>query len=163
MKKPPEVRVVRLAPFRAMTSGLDAFDRVIGDFNAWQEAHMHLVRPMLYGAPDFLFGEDGKAEWLWAVKDGVTETDVQPYRLTDFEGGLYACATTVDGDDDLTGRIHAGILKWIDNSGFELDERPGHRTMYHMLNPDEELRAALGYDQTEIFVPIRLKKGAHDE
>ncbi|MBQ2953527.1 MAG: hypothetical protein IJE07_08205 [Clostridia bacterium] len=157
------VRVVRIAPFRAVTSGPDTPERVFGDFNAWQEAHMHLIRPMLCGAPDFLCGEDGKLEWLWAVKEGVTAADVQPYQLVEHPGGLYACAVTVDGDDALMARAHAGILQWIGGSGFEPDERPGRATMVHMLTPEGALRAALGYDQAEIFVPVRVKKGVADE
>lgn len=159
----PEVRIVELALFRAVTSGLDSFDRVMGDFNTWQEGHGDIIRPMLYGAPDFLYGEDGKAEWLWAVRDGVTQADVAPYYLREFAGGLYAVATTVDGDEDITQRVLARIRDWIEHSGFEADERPGRRIMYHMLHPTEEIRAALGYDQTEIFVPVRIGKKENGE
>lgn len=154
----PEIRIVRIAPFRAVTSGLDSFERVMGDFNAWQEAHPALIRPMLCGAPDFLWGEDGMAEWIWAVRDGVTDADAAPYALRDFEGGLYAVATAVDGDDESTGSVLAAMQAWIAGSGFESDERPGRRVMYHMLSPEEEIRAALGYDQTEIFVPLRIRR-----
>ena len=153
----PGIRIVTLAPFRAVSSGLDSFERVMGEFNAWQEAHMELIRPMLYGAPDFLGGEDEKAEWLWAVRDGVTAADAAPYRLREVEGGLYAVVTTVDGDEAMTGRALAEVAAWLESSGFESDDRPGHRTMYHMLNPTQEIRGALGFDQTEIFVPIRVR------
>lgn len=155
----PLVRVVTLSPFRALTSGLDSFDRVMGDFNAWQEAHAELVRPLLYGAPDFLYGEDGRAEWLWAVRDTVTAGDVAPYALREVEGGLYAVVTTVDGDDEMTARALAAVQEWLGHTGFESDERPGRRVMFHMLNPTEEIRGALGYDQAEIFVPIRVREG----
>ena len=37
--KRPEVHVVQINPFRAVTSGTDTFERVMGEFNAWQEAH----------------------------------------------------------------------------------------------------------------------------
>lgn len=151
-----EVRIVRLAPFLAVTSGQDRPEKIFGDFNDWQEAHAHLIRPMLYGAPDFLSGAEDGMEWLWAVKDGVTDADVQPYRLTDFPGGLYACAVTTDGDDEAMGRTHAGMLTWLDGTGFAPDEE--RRTLMHMLEPEKDVRDALGYDQAEIFVPIRLKE-----
>ena len=153
-----QVRVVRLAPFCAVTSGLDDAEHVMNGFNAWQEAHMHLIRPMLCGAPDFLSGEGEKLEWLWAVKEGVTAADVAPYLLTEHPGGLYACAVTVDGDDERMSGTHAEVLRWIGTTGFEADEGPARRTLCHMLEPDEEIRAALGYDQLEILVPIRFRK-----
>lgn len=45
----------------------------------------------------------------------------------------------------------------LENSGFELDERQGRRTMGHMVNPTDEIKNALGYNQMEIYVPIRIR------
>lgn len=158
MKKAPEVSIVQINPFRAFSSGLDTMDNVMGSFQEWQEEHNHLVKKLLYGSPDFLcFEEDMRAEWIWAVEDWVTEADTAPYEIKEFEGGLYANAVSVDGDDDISGRVYEGIKKWVENSGFELDERPGHRTLCHMLNPTDEIKNALGYHQLEIYVPIKLK------
>ena len=156
--KKPEVRVVQIHPFRAVSSGADSFDRVMGEFNAWQEAHNHLIRKMIYGAPDFLWGEaDGSAVWIWAVEDWVRAEDAAPYELITFEGGLYAAAMSIDGDGESYSSVYQSICQWVEKSGFALDERPGHCTMCHMLNPSEELRRALGYDQMDIYVPIRRK------
>lgn len=158
LKKGPEVRIIQINPFRAFSSGLDPVETVMGPFQQWQEAHNHLVRNMLYGAPDFLwFEEDGRAMWIWAVEDWVTEADTAPYELITFEGGLYAAAMAVDGDDDISGRIHSGILEWLEDSGFEPDDRPGRRAMCHMVNPTEEIKAALGYHQLEIYVPVKIR------
>lgn len=159
LKKGPEIRIIQINPFRAFSSGLDTVENVMGPFQQWQEAHNHLVRNMLYGAPDFLwFEEDGRAVWIWAVEDWVTESDTAPYELITFEGGLYAASMSMDGDDDIGGRIYAGILKWLEDSGFEPDERPGRRAMCHMVNPTEEIRQALGYHQLDIYVPIRIRR-----
>ena len=164
LKKAPEVRIVQINPFKAFSSGADTVENVMGAFQQWQEAHNHLVRKMIYGAPDFLwFEEDMKAVWIWAVEDWVTKEDTAPYELIEFEGGLYAAAMSVDGDDDMGGRIYSGILKWLEDSGFELDERPGHRTMGHMLNPTDGIRKALGYDQMDIYVPIKIREKEHRE
>lgn len=159
LKKAPEVRVVRINPFRAVTSGADSFDKVMGEFELWQEAHGHLIKRMIYGSPDFLWGEeDGRAVWIWAVEDWVTAKDVAPYELITFEGGLYAAAMSIDGDGESYADVCGSINKWLETSGFESDERPGHRTMCHMLNPSDELRRALGYDQMDIYMPIRIKQ-----
>lgn len=158
LKKAPEVRIIQINPFKAFSSGADTMENVMGSFQQWQEAHNHLVKKMIYGAPDFLWSEeDMKAVWIWAVEDWVTEKDTSPYELIEFEGGLYAAAMSVDGDDDIGGRVYSGILKWIEDSGFELDERPGHRTMCHMVNPTDEIKNALGYDQLDIYVPIKIR------
>ncbi len=158
LKKAPEVRIIQINPFRAFSSGADTYENVMETFQQWQEAHNNLVRKMIYGAPDFLwFEEDMKAVWIWAVEDWVTEEDTKPYELIEFEGGLYAAAMSVDGDDDIAGRVYSGILKWLEESGFEPDERPGHRTMCHMVNPIDEIKRALGYDQLDIYVPIKIR------
>lgn len=158
MKRTPEVRVIQINPFKAFSSGLDTIDNVMGTFQQWQEEHNHLVKKLIYGAPDFLwFEEDMRAVWVWAVEDWVTEADVEPYELIEFKGGLYAAAMSVDGDDDINGRVYEGIKKWLETSGFELDERPGHRTLCHMVNPTDEIKAALGYHQLDIYVPIKVR------
>ncbi len=159
LRKAPEVSIIRINPFKALSSGLDTLDNVMGCFQQWQEEHNHLFKKMIYGAPDFLwFEEDMRAVWIWAVEDWVTEVETAPYELIEFAGGLYATAVSVDGDDDISGRVYNGILKWVEGSGFELDEYPGHRTLCHMLNPTDELKDALGYQQLEIYVPIKIKK-----
>ncbi len=158
LKKAPEVRIIQINPFKAFTSGADMIENVMGPFQQWQEDHNNLVKKMIYGAPDFLwFEEDGKAVWIWAVEEWVTEKDTAPYKLIEFEGGLYAAAMSIDGNDDMGGRVCSGIMKWLENSGFELDDRPGHRTMGHMVNPTDEIRNALGYDQMDIYVPIKIR------
>lgn len=158
MKRAPEVRIIQINPFKAFSSGLDNIDNVMGTFQQWQEEHNHLVKKLIYGAPDFLwFEEDMRAVWIWAVEDWVTEADVEPYEIIEFKGGLYAAAMSVGGDDDIYGRVYEGIKKWLETSGFELDERPGHRTLCHMLNPNDEIKAALGYHQLDIYVPIKVR------
>lgn len=159
LKKAPEVRIIQINPFKAVTSGCDTIDSVMGTFQDWQEAHNHLIKKLLYGAPDFLwFEEDMKAVWIWALEDWVTEKDTYPYEIIEFEGGLYAAGMSIDGDDDVNGRVYNGIIKWVENSGFELDDYPGHRTLCHMVNPTEEIKEALGYQQMDIYVPIKIRQ-----
>lgn len=158
LKRAPEVRIIQINPFKAFSSGLDTIDNVMGTFQQWQEEHNHLVKKLMYGAPDFLwFEEDMRAVWIWAVEDWITEVDVEPYEIIEFKGGLYAAAMSVDGDDDISGRVYEGIKKWLDTSGFELDERPDRRTLCHIVNPTDEINTALGYHQLDIYVPIKIR------
>ena len=112
---------------------------------------------MMYGSPEFLWIEDGRGEWIWAVEDWVTEDDVAPQKLIEFEGGLYAAAVSIDGDDESGEDVYNKIKQWIDTSGFELDERPDRRTLCNMPNPTDEIRNALGYHQLDIYVPIKIR------
>jgi len=160
LKKPPEVRIIELPKFRAVTSGYRTFDEIFAEngFASWWGKNRPFIRDLLYASPDFMWGENGKTVWIWAIYDWVNETDTAPYNIIEFEGGLYAAAISIDGDDDINGRVYEGIKKWIGTSGFELDERPGHQTLCHMPNPTEEIKKGLGYEQLDIFVPIKLRE-----
>ena len=39
---------------------------------------------------------------------------------------------------------------------FLLDERPGHMTLCHMVNPTDEIKKALGCQQLDVYVPIKI-------
>lgn len=91
------------------------------------------------------------------MEDWVSEADVEPYEIIEFKGGIYVAAMSVDGDDDINGRVYEGIKKWLETSGLDLDERFGHRTLCHMVNPTHEIKAALGFHQLEI-VPIKVRR-----
>lgn len=159
LKKAPEVHVVRIPDFRAVSSGYDTFDNIFaeGGFDKWMQAHHHLEKKIIFDCADFMWHEGGKTVWIWAVHDGVTGTDTAPYEIIRFEGGLYAAAVSVDGDDDINGRVYAGIRNWVEASGFRLDERPGHQTLCNMIYPSDEIKRGLGYHQLEIYVPIQLR------
>jgi DNA-binding transcriptional MerR regulator len=161
LKKTPEVHVVRLPKFRAVSSGYDTFDNIFCEsgFDVWMRAHHHLEKKIVFDCADFMWHEDGKTIWIWAIRDEATETDTEPYQIIEFEGGLYAAAVSVDGDDDINGRVYTGIKNWVEASGFELDERPGHQTLCNMIYPLEEVKKGLGYHQLEIYVPIKLRAG----
>ena len=123
---------------------------------------MDLIHDTMFGFPHFTGMKDVDNEtyafWFWRVKDWVTEKDTAPYKLIDFEGGLYAVVVSVDADDDIMNRVYNGIRKWLKTSELEFDDNPERCTLYHMVNPTEEIRGALGYDQLDIYVPIKVRK-----
>jgi len=47
--------------------------------------------------------------------------------------------------------------KWVETSGFEIDERSGHQTGCNMIYPYDDIKKDLGYHQLEVYVPIKLK------
>ncbi len=158
LKKAPEVRIVEIPKCRMVSSGcFNDLSEVIGSFDKWFCEYDEKRKGISFSPLDFMFFEpNGRGIWYVAIEDWVNEKDTNGYEIIEFEGGLYANAISIDGDDDINGRVYKGIKAWIDNSGFELDEREGHRTMFHML-VGEKINRGLGYKQLDIFVPIKLR------
>ena len=160
LKKAPEVRIVQLPKCKMATSGApDTTFTTVWDFSKWWEDYDKTRRGVHYAPLDFLFGEDGGLVWWIMVEDDATKEDCGGYDIVDFEGGLYAVHTSVDEDMESQNIVNQKIMKWLETTGFELDERHGNRTyMGHMVNPSNEIKQGLGYHQYEIFVPIKLKE-----
>ncbi len=156
LKRGPEVRIIELPKCRMATSGYDTFDQTLGNFDKWWQDYDKKRKGISFSPLDFLWFEDGYGVWWMAVENDAVSEDTGGYDIIDFEGGIYAAAISVDGDDDINGRVYEGIKKWVETSGFELDERKGHRTMCHMIIT-ENIKKGLGYDQLDIYVPIKLK------
>ena len=158
------VRIIEIPPFRAVSSGQHTFDELFGEggFGQWMQAHMNFVKMSVYGhAYDFMWHEDDNADktvWIWAIKDDVTEADVAPYEIIEYEGGIFVVATADENDNKDLGAVTRTMAKWIEKSGvFERDERPGHRGMGHMVGCGA-IQKALGFAQQEIFLPVKFKK-----
>lgn len=56
--KVPDIMIVRIPKFRAVTSGAMAYDELFGTFQLWQEAHNDFYQPIIFDAPDFLCERD---------------------------------------------------------------------------------------------------------
>lgn len=92
--------------------------------------------------------------------------DIDPcgFEIVDFEGVLYAAAVSIDGDDEDGEPVYNGIKEWVKNSGcFEFDERPGHYCMMFNIITPPEAKEAMGYEQLEIFVPIKVKRSGSEK
>lgn len=154
--KIPDITIVRIPRFRAVTSGLVTFEELFGGgFEPWQEAHNQLFKPVIFDAPDFLCEKGGKVQWIWALKDDVTEADVAPYSIIEFSGGLYAAAVSVDGDGESNGRVRDKMERWLEGTNFVVDKDRG--LMGHMIYVDDEIKQGLGYHQMNLYTPIKLQ------
>lgn len=154
--KVPDIMVVRIPKFSVVTSGLVTFEELFGGgFGPWQEAHNHLFKPVIFDFLDFLCGKDGKAEWIWALKDEVTEADTHPYEITEYSGGLYAVAVSVDGDGESHDKVRRKTEKWLENTNFIIDSE--REMMGNMIYVDDEIKEGLGYHQMNLYAPIKLR------
>lgn len=160
LKKAPEVRVVQLPKCKMATSGApDTTFSTVWNFSNWWGEYDKKRHGAHYAPLDFLFGEDGGLVWWMMVEEHSTKEDCGGYDIIDFEGGLYAVHTSVDEDMESENIVNKKIIKWLENTGFELDKRHSNRTnMGHMINPSSEIKQGLGYHQYEIFVPIKLRE-----
>lgn len=155
-KKVPDVTIVRIPKFRAVTSGLVSPEEVFGKFDEWQKANKGIYQDVFFGCADFLMGKDEKMEWIWAVKDDVTQASVKPYEIIVFEGGLYAVAVSADGDGKSHNKVRAKVDKWLKSTGFVEDT--SRMKMGHMVYIDDEIKMGLGYNQMNLYLPIKIKE-----
>jgi len=158
--KVPDVMIVRIPAFRAVTSVCGGWDEWGALMSwAWQEGRLErLFSDVIFDCMDFLIREDGKFQYIMAVKEHVTTADTAPFDIIDFKGGLYALAVSIDGDDESIHKVESKILRWLSGTNFEYDESRG--VMGNMTYCDEEIKKGLGYEQLQRYVPIKLKSDA---
>jgi DNA-binding transcriptional MerR regulator len=157
-KQVPDVMIVRIPKFRAATTGYHTWEDMFKDGGGmsklWQ--HSQHFKNIIFECSDFFIRIDSDgAEWLCGLNDGVTESDIAPLELIEFEGGLYAMAVCIDGDDDSLHKVEDKIIKWLESTNFVHDESRG--VMGNMTYCDAEVKAGLGYEQLQRYVPIKLK------
>lgn len=164
-KKIPDIMVVRIPGFKAVTTGIQSWDDMFkegGYMNQlWQKCHLY--KNIIFDCFDFLLYRDENAEWMCAVKDDVTDTDVSPLKLIDFPGGLFAMAVSIDEDDESIQKVEEKVRRWIENTNFEFDN--SNNVMFNMpyLYEDgrdiayKDIEKGLGYKQMQRYFPIKLK------
>jgi hypothetical protein len=154
-------KVIEIPKFKAVSSGLDTWENIFGKngFDNWLEEHKKMIREAFpYEGCDFAWHEEDKFNWIWSVEDWVTEADTSPYKLIEFEGGMYVVGIADENDETDCGEVYNGLIKWIQDSNvFESDDRPGHRIIFHRIGCGK-IQEILGMAQQEMFVPIKIKK-----
>ena len=154
------MRAIEIPKFKAVSSGLKSFAEIFGEngFDKWMQAHMHLLKDLIYASPDFMWHEGDKSVWIWAIKDDVTEKDTSPYEIIEFEGGMYLVATGDENNKDDLNETVTCMRKWIEDSDtFEYGNFP-KSGMCHMPNGGGAIDKALGIAQQEIFLPIKFRQ-----
>ncbi|MCL2704235.1 MAG: MerR family transcriptional regulator [Defluviitaleaceae bacterium] len=161
-KKIPDVIIVRIPEFRAVTSGCGKWDEwgKLMDW-AWQEGRHNYFRDVIFDCADFLIRKEGMFEYIMAVKDNITAAETSPFEIIEFTGGLYALAMSINDDDESIHKVEDKICKWLKTTNFEYDESRGIMGQMPYLNEseDDEIKKGLGYFQLARYVPIRLKDG----
>lgn len=164
-KKVPDIMVIRVPAFRAISSGKHAWEELFkpGGYmmQLWQ--HQSKFTTVIFDCLDFtLVQGDDSGEMICAIKEEVQQEDVSPFEILDFPGGLYAMAVSIDEDDESIQKVQDKICQWIEGTNFELDDT--RCFMFNMPYLDEEntyqkdIEKGLGYRQMQRYLPIRLKE-----
>jgi len=158
-KKTPDVMVVRVPKFKAITTGYHSWQELMNNGGASDQVwnHKKLFKNVVFECADFLKRRNDKFEWICAVNDDTTEADVAPTQLIMFEGGLYAMSVSIDGDMESIDKVENKIRLWLDSTNFEYDD--SRDIMGHMAYNGKDIKKGLGYNQLQRFVPIKLKAG----
>ena len=155
------VRIIELPACKMITSGPangpDAFapDGNLFRFMEWFSVYDKGRADRFYPR-DFMWSRSGGGfEWGYAVSE-VPE-DTGGFDVTDFPGGLYAVAISVDADGADHDRVYNGILAWVSNSGcFALDETEERRSLGNITSPPF-VKEIMGYAQMDLYFPIKIK------
>lgn len=165
-KKIPDIMVVKIPSFRAVTCGMQTWEELFKDGGymnqLWQ--YCHLYKNVIFDCFDFLLMKEDRAEWICALKDHVTSKDVGPFQIIDFPGGIYAMAVSIDEDNESIQKVEEKVHMWIEGTNFEIDR--SRRVMFNMpylyeegRDPSyKEIEKGLGYKQMQRYFPIKLKE-----
>ena len=160
-KQRDAVRIIELPACKMVWSGISKgeSDWAQGGL-LWRFSQWFSQRKSLLAVRDLLWydTEQGGFAWGWAVDEIPDDTDGFP--VMDFPGGLYASIVSVDADGKDHDKQRATLLKWIEKSGcFALDVGAGRYEAGHVLVGTPELKAAMGYQQMELYAPIKFSPG----
>nr|WP_314463043.1 hypothetical protein [uncultured Clostridium sp.] len=155
-----EFRIISLPPFKAASSGADKnFDfsskGVLGKFDKYFSA-IQLSDRDSFLPRDFLYYDEQQQGmvWIWALSEDMDDGGNE---VIHFDGGYYLTYAYKDGDEETNGKLYNEALEYIQSSDFfELDARPNHYAMGHIITPAEIIKVQ-GWAQMETFIPIRLK------
>lgn len=156
MSKLHNMRVIEIPKFRAVSSGVKYMSEMEA-FDSWVNRHQHLLQKHVFEPLDFLWHEDDKSVWIYAINDDVTEAETDPYEIIEFPGGIFLVATGDERDIDDLNETVGCMYTWINNSDvFEYGDFP-KSGMCNMPNPSGTIVKALNIAQQQVFLPLKFR------
>lgn len=144
------VRVYHMPACRMVSSGRGMFgEGILENFSDWFGTQPREMFPR-----DYLWFDGQGFAWYYMYSEGM---DVpEQFEVVDFPGGLYAVVTGKDNDDASYKAVMAMLDAFIaDSRSFERD--PERAELGNIIS-SPEVSEALGYEQMDYYVPIRIKK-----
>lgn len=165
-KKIPDIMVVKIPAFKAVTCGNQTWGELFKEggymYQLWQNTHLYDT--VIFDCFDFLLPKGDEGEWICALKDDVSPSDVSPFKIIDFPGGLYAMTVSIDEDNESIQKVGDKVNQWIENTHFQMDKT--RDVMFNMPYLYEEgrdpslmaIEKGLGYKQMQRYFPLKLKE-----
>lgn len=143
------VRIYEIPTCKMVSSQCGMFgDGKLERFDEWFSSLPRTMFPR-----DFLWydNERGGFVWYYMYSEGMKIPD--DFNIIDFSGGLYAVATDIDGKDNVD--VINVIKNFIKEKGcFEEDTS---RAYLGNIPTPPLAGKAMGYNQMDYYVPIKLK------
>ena len=143
-----KVRIYEFPSCKMVTSQCGTFgDGKLEKFNEWFSSFPRALFPR-----DFLTydNERNGLVWYYMYHDGMHVPE--DFSIIDFQGGLYAVATDIDGADD--SEIMGVIREFVKQKGC-FEEDPSRPYFGNIPTPPSAAKA-LGYEQMDYYIPIRI-------
>lgn len=143
------VRIYEISACKMVSSQCGIFgDGKLERFNEWFSSLPRSIFPK-----DFMLYDNEREGFIWyyIYNDGMNIPD--DFSTIDFPGGLYAVATDIDGQDN--SEAISTIKNFIREKGcFEEDTS---RAYLGNIPTPPSARKAMGYEQMDYYVPIKIK------
>lgn len=144
-----KVRIYEMPACKMVSSQCGMFgDGKLEKFNEWFSSLPRTMFPK-----DFMFYDHQQEGFIWyyIYSEGINVP--QDFSIIDFPGGLYAVATDVDGQD--SSETITTIKSFIEEKGcFEED---AFRIYLGNIPTPPSACKAMGYEQMDYYVPIKIK------
>jgi len=143
------VRIYEIPKCKMVSSLCGMFGE--GKLEKFDEWFSSLPRTMF--PKDFLFFDEEKGGLVWYYMYDEFLQIPEEFEIIDFPGGLYAVATEIDGKD--SAGVIDEIKNFIKNSNCFTEDK----SRYYLGNIPTPPAAekALGYNQMDYYVPIKIK------
>lgn len=142
------VRIYEIPTCKMVSSQCGMFgDGKLEKFDEWFSSLPRTMFPR-----DFLWydSKQGGFIWYYMYSDGMNIPD--DFSIIDFQGGLYAVASDIDGQD--SSEVINIIKNFIKEKGcFEEDTS---RTYLGNIPTPPSAFKAMGYNQMDYYVPIKI-------
>ena len=141
------IRIIEIPGCKMVSSGVGMFgEEKLEHFAKWFSS----LPPTMHSR-DFLFQDEGGFHWLFMHDDSM-EVPAE-FGVVDFEGGLYAVTTDIDGKTDVKAMDKA-LHRFLKDNGLARDEQ--HPRMGHIIS-SPLAQEILGYAQMDYFMPVKAR------
>jgi len=144
------IRIYEIPKCKMVSSKCAMFGE--GKLEMFDEWFSKFERPI--SPKDFLWYDNEKNGFVWYYLYDKTMTVPKEFDLVDFDGGLYAVASGIDGNDSTP--IINEIISFIDKSeNLEIDSSRAY--LGNVITPPAAFDL-IEYNQMDYYVPIKAKK-----